>query len=238
MISALKKTLRPYKRLFEKYIAPPKKPQPIYHRTSYSQEGEDMILSRIFADKANGFYVDVGAHHPQRFSNTYYFYLLGWNGINIDAMPESMKIFNEIRPNDLNLEVGISETRQELTYYAFAEPAYSSFCKEVAEEYSQLYHLEIAFEKEIQTYPLSEVLDEHLPLNQSIDFLNIDVEGLDYQVLNSNDWEKYRPTIVLVEDLKQTSFCEANQSKVALFMREQNYTLYCKTMHTLIFSIN
>ncbi len=197
-----------------------------------------MILSRFFGEKANGFYVDVGAHHPERFSNTYYFYLLGWQGINIDAMPGSMNIFNQIRPNDINLEVAISDIRQKLIYQAFNEPACSGFCKELSDTYSNLYQYEKIFEKEIQTYPLSEVLDDYLPPNQTIDFINIDVEGLDYQVLISNNWEKYRPTIVLVEDLQQASMEEANESKTALFMREQNYSLYCKTICTLIFKKN
>ncbi|MFB8790194.1 MAG: FkbM family methyltransferase [Potamolinea sp.] len=193
-----------------------------------------MILSRIFEDKNNGFYVDVGAHHPQRFSNTYYFYLLGWKGINIDAMPNSMKLFHKTRPKDINLERAISDIRQTLTYYAFNEPALNSFCKDLADTYRKL-NYELAFEKEIQTYTLSQILDEYLPLNQTIDFLSIDVEGLDYQVLNSNNWEKYRPAVVLVEDLQQASIDEANQSKVACFLREYNYVLYCKTANTLIF---
>ena len=58
---------------------------------SFSQEGEDLVLARIFEGKKNGFYVDIGAHHPTRFSNTHYFYRRGWSGINIDAMPGSMK---------------------------------------------------------------------------------------------------------------------------------------------------
>lgn len=238
MVSTLKQLFRPYKPWFARFIAFPKEPQHIYYKNSYSQEGEDMILSRFFEEKTNGFYVDVGAHHPQRFSNTYYFYLRGWHGINIDAMPGSMNIFNELRPNDINLELAISDTRQKLIYYAFNEPACSGFCKELADTYSNLSHYEKLFEKEIQTYPISEVLDEYLPPNQTVDFLNIDVEGLDYQVLMSNNWEKYRPTLVLVEDLQQTSMEEANESKVAVFMREQNYSLYGKTICTLIFKKN
>ena len=63
---------------------------PIYfYQKSYSQEGEDILLSRIFRNQKKGFYVDIGAHHPTRFSNTYYFYKLGWRGINIDAIPQA-----------------------------------------------------------------------------------------------------------------------------------------------------
>ena len=64
---------------------------------SYSQEGEDMVLSRIFSDKNKGFYVDVGAHHPIRFSNTYKFYKLGWHGINIEPNPDSFNLFTMYR---------------------------------------------------------------------------------------------------------------------------------------------
>ncbi|MFM6346540.1 MAG: hypothetical protein ACKPFK_15520, partial [Dolichospermum sp.] len=93
-----------------------------YHNISYSQEGEDLILARFFEKEKNGFYVDIGAHHPQRFSNTYYFYLKGWSGINIDAMPGSMKIFDDLRPLDINLEIPISDKSEILTYYEFDEP--------------------------------------------------------------------------------------------------------------------
>lgn len=62
--------------------------------------------SKSFRKKKIGFYVDVGAHHPMRFSNTYFFYRMGWSGINIDAMPGSMKEFKKYRRRDINLELG------------------------------------------------------------------------------------------------------------------------------------
>jgi hypothetical protein len=74
---------------------------------SYAQEGEDMVLRRIFEDQPLGFYVDVGAHHPVRFSTTYFFYRRGCRGINIDATPGSMDAFRRLRPRDINLEVAI-----------------------------------------------------------------------------------------------------------------------------------
>ena len=76
---------------------------------AYAQEGEDLILYRIFEQTPPGFYVDIGAHHPCCFSSTYLFYQRGWRGINIDAMPGSMDLFRRIRPRDINLESAISE---------------------------------------------------------------------------------------------------------------------------------
>src|SRR5688500_4139273 len=93
----------------------------------YAQEGEDLILQLMLAWRANGFYVDVGAHHPQFDSNTYLFYKRGWSGINIDAMPNSMKLFNRLRPRDINLELAISKKSEELTYYLFNTPQLNGF---------------------------------------------------------------------------------------------------------------
>jgi len=83
-----------------------------FKRISYSQEGEDLILERFFEGMNTGFYVDVGAFHPKRFSNTYIFYKKGWHGINIDARPGSMKLFNFVRPRDINLEIPISNEKK------------------------------------------------------------------------------------------------------------------------------
>lgn len=207
----------------------------LYHNLSYSQEGEDMMLARFFSEQATGFYVDVGAHHPQRFSNTYYFYLKGWRGINLDAKPGSMEIFQKLRPEDINLEFPISDNNQTLTYYEFNEPALNGFCEKTAHERDGLRHYKIIDQKKLQTYTLAEILEKYLPVNQEIDFLNIDVEGLDYQVLKSNDWQKYRPKMVLVEDLNLSSLKEIDESKLAVFMDQQDYLLYAKSVCTLIF---
>jgi len=210
-------------------------PQYLHHNLSYSQEGEDMILSRFFENKENGFYVDVGAHHPQRFSNTYLFYLRGWRGINIDAMPGSMESFNKIRVGDINLEFPISDCHQTLTYYEFNEPALNGFCRDISMKRNGTGNYRIISERDLKTYTLSEVLNKYLPTGQIIDFLTVDVEGLDLQVLKSNNWHKYRPQIVSVEDLNIFSISQIHQSKIALFMEKQNYTLYAKTINNLFF---
>jgi len=85
-----------------------------YALKSYSQEGEDMILRRLFENQERGLYVDIGAYHPKKFSNTYFFYRAGWIGINVDAMPGSMKKFRSRRPRDINIEAAISDKREEL----------------------------------------------------------------------------------------------------------------------------
>lgn len=206
-----------------------------YFVNSYSQEGEDMILGRIFERQPVGYYVDVGAHHPERFSNTYFFYLRGWSGINIDAMPGSMEAFKKIRPRDVNLEIPISNTNEFLTYYIFNEPAVNTLSAESANQSMQNARYHILSEVQLQTLTLKQVLEENLPNGQQIDFLSIDVEGLDFQVILSNDWIKYRPVVILVENLGGGSANEALQSDVSRFLKSKNYEMYCKTCNTLIF---
>ena len=208
-----------------------------HHRLSFSQDGEDIVIAELFNDKSGGFYVDVGAHHPQRFSNTYYFYLKGWSGINIDAMPGSMKIFDDLRPRDINLEIPISDKSEILTYYEFDEPALNSFSLPLSQERITTTNYKIVAETQLKTQTLAEVLDKHLPPKQTIDFLSIDVEGLDYQVMSSNNWDKYKPKVILVEDLELSSLKNINTSKVCLFLEQIGYVLLAKTMRTLIFKL-
>jgi hypothetical protein len=206
--------------------------------SAYSQEGEDMILRRIFNDKKDGFFVDVGAFHPTRFSNTYYFYKRGWRGINIDAMPNSMDKFNKQRSRDINVEVPISSKKQTLKYFAFNEPALNTFSDLLAKERDGKDGYKILFEKEFETYTLAEVLDKYMPKDlKEIDFFSIDVESLDYDVLISNDWNKYKPKIILIEDLK-FDVNNLSKSDIIKFLSERDYTFLAKTVNTLFFKLN
>ena len=202
---------------------------------AWSQEGEDQILRRLFEEKATGLYVDVGAHHPRRFSNTYLFYKLGWRGINIDAMPGSMHAFRKVRPHDINLEIGIAEQKAELDFYIFNEPALNGFQRNLSQERhvsESAYQIKDIIK--VDVVPLHEVLDQYMPSGQSIDFMSVDVEGLDLQVLKSNDWKRYRPTYVLAEALG-SSFDEVEKSEVGQFMLEKGYSLYAKCVNTVFF---
>lgn len=207
-----------------------------YGRYSYSQEGEDMILRRIFGKESKGFYVDVGAHHPKRFSNTYYFYKLGWRGINIDAMPGSMSRFRRIRPKDINLEFTVSEKSREKEYYMFTEPALNTFSLELAEEYknSRGEDYEILLRKKDQVKSLEEIFEQYLDSNTKISFMSIDVEGLELDVLRSNNWTKYRPEVILVEIFK-VKFEDLPKDKIAVFLKRRGYEIFCKTKNTVFF---
>lgn len=208
-----------------------------YSVESYSQEGEDMILRRIFEHKRKGFYVDVGAHHPKRFSNTYYFYKQGWRGINIDATPGSMQAFNKVRPADLNIEAAISRERKFLTFYMFDEPALNGFSKQLSEQRNaNTQACRIIKTIDIETVTLSQILDKHLPKGQLIDFMSIDVEGLDYDVLQSNDWSRFRPEIILVE-IPDSSLEDLLDHEITKLLHLQGYVITSKSMYTVFFAL-
>ena len=200
---------------------------------SYSGEGEDLILNKIFNGKRNGFYVDIGCYHPKINSNTYFFYKKGWSGLNIDANPDSILKFNNFRKRDVNLNFGISNSGETLTYYKFNESAVNTFSKSLCEERNNISWLKQIGEEKIKTRKLSDILDEQ-KINCEIDILDIDVEGLDLEVLKSNNWDKYKPNVVLVEDQMkiEKSFEELETFR---YLTKINYQLVAKTFSTLIF---
>lgn len=191
---------------------------------SYSQQGEDIAIERFFQWKPEGFYVDVGAFHPITYSNTYKFYQRGWKGINIEPNPDSIARFNEVRPNDINLNFGISSSKQTLSYYKFNEPALNSFSKEHAEAWAARPGFKLEATLKVETFPLSEVLEKHLPKGQPIDFMSIDVEGLDLQVLQSNDWNRFRPRLLVVEE-SIYGYTSLAESPIISYLAGQGYNL-------------
>lgn len=207
------------------------------HILSFSQEGEDIFLSRYFKNKESGFYVDVGAHHPQRYSNTFVLYKKGWTGINIDAAPGSMKNFERLRPDDINLEIAVADNPGHYQYYQFEESALNTLDNNLANEYISQDRVLLST-VEVETKRLKDIFDNYLPAGTDIDLLNIDVEGFDYEVLISNDWSKFRPEIVLTESLEFKSLDNLDQCKVCRFLYKKEYKLIAKTFNTLFFKRN
>ena len=204
---------------------------------SYGQEGEDLLLARIFNDGKPGTYVDVGAHHPFRFSNTYLFYQRGWHGINIDAMPGSMLPFHRHRRRDINLEMGIALQPHELRFHVFAEPALNTFDLQLAQERRQRGYA-INAEVMVKCVPLSDILGRHaIQFDGGNSFLSVDVEGLDLEVLRSSDWALYRPSMVVVEILGK-NLDEILTNETTKFLQERDYGLYAKLGACVIFKRN
>lgn len=199
---------------------------PSYY-SSHSQFGEDMVLRALFDNKKNGFYVDIGAHHPLYYSNTYHFYIKGWRGLNIDAAPGSMEIFDFLRGSDTNKEICIGPVAgEEVDFYIFDQPALNTFDPEMAESAKKKSKL-LSVSK-LKTRTLAECLEDYVPKNKEIDFLSIDVEGLDEMILRSNNWEKFRPHYIVFEshDLSLENYQEHQLVK---FLQGVGYAIVSKT---------
>ena len=207
-----------------------------YARDAYSQEGEDLILERLFAEKGkrNGFYVDIGALHPKRYSNTYLLYKKGWRGINVDANPGSMAEFRRIRPRDINIEAAITSGRETRKFHIFYAPEMNTFDPTLAQHWVEK-GSEMLGTVDLRCMPLADLLDTHVPNGTAIDLLTVDVEGFDYEVLSSNNWRKYRPEFIIAECLDTVSIDQAHSDPVAKLLMDHGYLIAAKTMNSVIF---
>jgi FkbM family methyltransferase len=204
-----------------------------YAVQSYSQEGEDLLLMSLFEDCRDGFYVDVGAHHPKRFSNTQIFYESGWTGINIEPNPEAIKKFSTHRKRDINLCMGVGLEEGMVEYFILDEPAMNSFDPKLTRERVDRGECRLLETLRVPVQPLNDILQKWA-LNRHIDFLNVDAEGMDLEVLQSNDWNSFRPQVVLVE-LLDSAVEEITSNDIYTFLTNLGYRLVAKTVRTGLF---
>lgn len=164
---------------------------------SYAQNAEDVLLRRIFSDHPGGFYIDVGAYDPVSCSITKHFYDLGWHGINVDASPAAFARVAPARPRDINVNVGVSNREGEMTFYEFPpQHAGLSTFSEVEAETHRAAGLTCR-EHRVTVTTLSRLCEQQAV--KEIDFLSIDVEGHEREVLEGADLRRFRPRVVLVE---------------------------------------
>jgi|LakMenE01Jun11ns_1017448.scaffolds.fasta_scaffold9948728_5 FkbM family methyltransferase len=202
----------------------------IYKRynISFSKSGEDIQLKQLLKVNRKGVYVDIGCWDPVKASNSYYFHLRGWKGICIDPNPKMKELFEKKRKTDIFVNKAIGTNDEILTYYLL-EDQYSSM-NTLDYSFIQQHHLEdkIVEKKEVQTISLKSVLEQHISPGERIDFLDIDVEGFDLMVLASNDWEKFRPKVILIET--DQSLSNDISSEITLFLSNHQYALIGKSV--------
>jgi FkbM family methyltransferase len=163
---------------------------------SYAQNAEDVLLERVFAGQADGFYIDVGANDPVRDSVTKHFSLRGWRGVNVEPIPFLCARLRADRPRDVNLNVGLSDREGELTLYE--DPRVESWTAnpELLVNYFRSDRAGLVA-RTVPVLTLAQVCERHVP--GPIDFLKIDVECHERAVIAGGDWARWRPRVVLVE---------------------------------------
>lgn len=187
-------------------------------KKTYSQNGEDLIIDKLLKNKKNGFYIDVGAYDPVRFSNTKRFYDKGWSGINIEPDTGNYMKFLKTRKRDINLNIGINTKAGRITFYKFFPDTLSTFSSKSAKDYINLGYSLIS-KKTIKVSSLSKIIKEKCK-GKVIDFLSVDTEGFDFKVLQSNDWKLSSPRVICVE-----SVIHANKGKSTTLVDVDQYLL-------------
>ena len=157
---------------------------------SWSQSGEDLALNSVLKEFKNGSYIDIGAHHPSRFSITRHLYQSGWSGVNVDANQTLISAFLIDRPRDTSIHALVG-SQENYSFSIFSEPAISThndFWKRNFLSEGQ----EIIETKEMPGMSLRRIYDQFLP-EGTLDLLNIDAEGSDLDVFDSMEWETLSP---------------------------------------------
>jgi FkbM family methyltransferase len=164
---------------------------------SYAQNAEDVVLARIFKARRPGFYIDIGAGHPVFDSVTKYFYDNGWHGVNVEPVKEFVAELRSARPRDVNLNAGVMDVEGQSTLYQAPDHmlGQSTLSKDHALAYR---HSGVQLREEpVEIVTLAAICDKYAPT--AFEFLKVDVEGLEREVLVSGDWTRWRPRVVVVE---------------------------------------
>jgi FkbM family methyltransferase len=207
-------------------------------RLSYAQSGEDLIVDFIFramrVDRPT--YLDIGAHHPTHFSNTYFFYINGSSGVTVEPDPTLYSQLRQKRPRDIHLNFGVGETTSpSLPFYVMSTKTLNSFSKEEAERYLSTGMHRIEKVIDVPVVAIGEILNLHF-FDKSPDFISVDVEGLDLQIVRAINFSKYRPPVVCVETLTFSENREERKvSEVIDYMCDHGYFVYADTYINSIF---
>ena len=187
-----------------------KNKKPNYH---YAEFGEDIMVNRIFKNISQGFYIDIGAYHPYKGSLTYNLFKRGWTGANIDLSKTSIDLFNIARPNDININCAISNFSGD-TYYFENSP--------INQQNSLISNQEAKNKIKIKSYTLEEIIS--IKNIKNVDYINIDTEGNELEILNGINFKKISPYLFTIEE---NSFFMNNSSKLAKidFMNKNGYEL-------------
>lgn len=203
----------------------------IYYRKSWSQCGEDLILRYLFdlLQIARPSYIDIGAHHPCFYNNTYLFYRQGARGVNVEPDPSLHAGLRRGRRRDINLNIGIGPNKGDLDFYVMSARTLNTFSESEARKYVAEHGMRIVDTRHIKVQTFAHTVDTHM--GRTPDLVSLDVEGMDLEILRSIDFSRYRPHAFCVETI---SYAHGDGSGVKntethTLMIENGYKLYADT---------
>ena len=214
-------------------------------RSRYSQWNEDQFILEYFKNKDKGIYFDVGCFHPFMYSNTCLLHNKGWQGINIDINPTTIDLFNIARPKDINLCTTIDENKSEFKFYydhpfSPVNTLDKEFYKDFKDSYYQKFKKEV-FIGDVIKIVQSKTIDEILKIAEpytKIDFLNIDIEGMDLKILKQLVPSKLKPKLISIETHNPDNIKLRDCDQINDFLKDNNYKMLKRVGPTTLFNIN
>jgi FkbM family methyltransferase len=207
---------------------------PEHAKVVYSHWGEDSIIDFVFANMTSGRYLDIGCYHPALYSNTMQLYTKGWNGVNIDPNPFMIEQCLQMRPRDISLKKAVGGKHGSIEYFSFHDWASSNTAsEEFARAISVGQNLQMPTGQTVELVTLAEIMEAYFS-DAAPDFVNIDVEDLDVDVLKSGDWTRFRPKLVAIEDFKFRT-ASPGDSAIYSFLSENGYLMVSRCIYTSFF---
>tara|TARA_B100001057_G_scaffold221732_1_gene222153 strand:+ start:1785 stop:2486 length:702 start_codon:yes stop_codon:yes gene_type:complete len=179
----------------------------------YGEFGEDIFVNRILKNIQKGRYVDVGCYHPYKGSLTLKLYEKNWTGINIDLSKTSIDLFNIARKKDINLNMAVSNFNGEIFYYENSP---------INQQNSLIQKNENQKKVKIECFTLNSILKEKNI--ESFDYLNVDVEGSEFEVIKGINLNKFKPSLISIEN-NELTLKDYMQSDIYKLLTDNQYTL-------------
>ena len=225
------------KRLIKKIVFRLIKPPTKYLSNTYSQVGEDAIINFLINDKKikDLSYLDIGTNNPDWGNNTYLFYLKGFRGVCVEADKSFISKIKRVRTEDVILNFGVGvESGKSASFYIFDEPSLNTFDKDEAESRQNQGTVKILSIESVEIKTISEIISENF--NSYPDLLSLDIEGLDFMVLKSIDFDKFPIPIICAETCTYSeNHLRPKNPEIADFMLKNGYFVYADTYVNTIF---
>ncbi len=190
-----------------------------------------------------GFYMDIGAYHPFRQSNTAYFWLMGWKGVNVDASPRSIRIFKKIRKTDRNVWSAIVDAQtaaREKTISLYFNPNVDFDLSATCAPDEVARRKDWQTEKvEVPCDSLANIVNKYAPSNNAdFHFMNIDIEGFDESALQGMNGWKSKPQVLCVEVLHAVTIRDILDTATNSILEGNGYQMVGKTAASIVYKLN
>ncbi|HET7193934.1 MAG TPA: FkbM family methyltransferase [Nocardioides sp.] len=201
-------------------------------KLTYSQFGEDITAANLLRNVKSGFYVDIGAHHPLRHSNTALLHMKGWQGVTLEPNLEGFRAFKRFRPHAINVRAAIHNEADSVTLYKFRGGLSSTTMEERAESLRE--SKEPVGEEVVPALKLNDVFDRYVPEGVHVNYLSVDIEGYDTEAILAFDLATYQPDVVCIE-IHRPDMLALGENAAVKYMTEHGYQLFAINIYSVTF---